>query len=70
MKILNYHGVPSIIHDLVPYLIADFLLVLLPATGTAVAEEDDGNDEEEQEYSNYDSCNGACNVRGWTTQGR
>lgn len=63
---------PNLIHVLVrvPYLIADFLLVLLPAMGTATAEEDDGNNEKEQEYSNYGSCNDARSVWGWTTQGR
>lgn len=53
----------------VPYLIADFLLVLLPVTSTATAEEDDGNNEEDKEHSNYGSCNDACSVGGWTTQG-
>lgn len=41
---------PNPIYDLVsvPYLIADFLLILLPVTGTATAEEDDGNNDEDQ----------------------
>lgn len=63
---------PSLIDILVslPDFIADFLLVLLPVTGTATAEEDDGNDDEDQEYSNYGSCDDARSVGGWTTQGR
>lgn len=41
---------PNLIYDLVsvPYLIADFFLVLLPVTGTATAEEDDGDNDEDQ----------------------
>ncbi len=52
----------------VPDLIADFLLVLLPVTGAAAAEEDDGDNDENQEYSNYGSCDDACSVGSWTTQ--
>lgn len=52
----------------VPYLVADFLLILLPAMGTDAAEENDGNNEKDQEYSNYGSCNDACSVWGWTTE--
>lgn len=48
----------------VPDLIADFLLILLPVTSTATAEEDDGNNDEDQEYSDYGSCDDACGVGG------
>ncbi len=63
---------PSLIDvsETVPYLIADFLLVLLPVTDTATAEEDDGNNDEDQEHKNYGSCDDACSVGGWTTRGR
>lgn len=54
----------------VPDLVADLLLVLLPVTCTATAEEDDGNNDEDQEYSNYGSCYDACGVGGWRTQRR
>jgi len=56
--------VPHIVLMNVPYLVADFLLVLLPVTGAATAEEDEGNDEEDQEHSNYGPCDDACSVGG------
>lgn len=50
----------------VPYLVADFLLVLLPVSGTATAEEDEGDDEENQKHANYGCCDDASSVGGWT----
>lgn len=54
----------------VPYLIADFLLVLFPVTGTAEAEQDNGDDEEDQQDSDYGSRDDAGSIRDWTTQRR
>lgn len=54
----------------VPDLVADLLLVLLPVTRTETTEEDDGNNDEDKEYSNYGSCDDACGVGGQRAQGR
>lgn len=54
----------------VPYLVADFLLVLFPVTGTAEAEQDNGDDEEDQQDSDYGSRDDAGSIRDWMTQRR
>lgn len=51
-----------------PYLIADFFLILLPVTGAATAEEDDGNDDDDQQNGNYGPCDDACSVGSCTNQ--
>lgn len=46
-----------------PYLIADFLLILLVVTRSPKAEEDDGDNDEDQEDGNND-CSSNCRSVG------